>query len=257
MGELRLKSRPTTSRSWAARRTHSAVRRVLSDSQLGPVDGDADVLHAGQHPHQRVLDLGVQRGHALRVERGQDGRREAADGERLPRRHLRRVGGLLAEVELPGRRRPPRAAGRRCSAPGGRRCRTGSRPGRAGRRRSRCRARGSGRRSRARGDSGRDAVADRGQRPQQRLGLVRPQRPPVGQRGPDRRLGNVLGRGATPPRPPPDRPRPPGRSARCAPGAPDQAAATSSASSPPSSAAASSRARRADDLGLDAPHRRS
>ena len=46
------------------------VRRSLQRAQLGDVDGDADVLHAGEHAHERVLDRGVQLGHALLVERG-------------------------------------------------------------------------------------------------------------------------------------------------------------------------------------------
>ena len=47
---------------------HLGGQAVVQLAQVGDVDGDAGVLHPGQHPHERVLDRGVQVGHALLAE---------------------------------------------------------------------------------------------------------------------------------------------------------------------------------------------
>ncbi len=76
---------------------------VAERLQLGGVDGDADVLHAGQHAHEGVLDVGVELGHALRLQRPLERGSEAADGEGEPRGAPRVVDAGVAEVELAGR----------------------------------------------------------------------------------------------------------------------------------------------------------
>ena len=47
------------------------------------VDADADVLHPGEHPHERVLDRVVELGHPLRVEAGVDRLGDVVHGERV------------------------------------------------------------------------------------------------------------------------------------------------------------------------------
>ena len=70
--------------------------------ELGAVDADAEVLHAGERRDERVLHLVGQLGEALGVERRGDG----LDHERHPERLACRIGGDrlggAVEVELPG-----------------------------------------------------------------------------------------------------------------------------------------------------------
>ena len=110
--------------------------------QLRPVDGDADVLHPGEHDDERVLDRAVELGHALLFEARHDRLDEHRDGQCVaPGPDLGADLGA-AEVELAARRRVVAAARRTPCSPRGRgRARSEPRPGSAGRRRSRCRAR--------------------------------------------------------------------------------------------------------------------
>ena len=71
--------------------------------ELGNVDGDAHVLHLRQHADQRVLDGGVQLGHALLVERSLQSSRQVRDSKCLAGRDPSFVG-AAAEVELAARR---------------------------------------------------------------------------------------------------------------------------------------------------------
>ena len=141
--ELMLRSsRPEIARSSTPSRATSAVSFWYSCSRYGTVDGDADVLHPGQHDDERVLDRRVQLGHALlgelRRDRLDEGvRRRARRGRRGPRRSPACRRGRAGRSP-PGRRAARRTA---CSPRGGGRARSGPRPGRAGRRRSPCRAR--------------------------------------------------------------------------------------------------------------------
>ena len=64
------------------------------------VDRDADVLHAGEHPHERVLDVAVEPGHALRLERGVDRLGDMVNRERLLPRKLRHLDRVAVEIEL-------------------------------------------------------------------------------------------------------------------------------------------------------------
>ena len=75
------------------------------------IDRDADVLHAGQHAHERVLDVAVEPGHALRLEGGLDRTGDVMHGERLAPGELRHVEGAAVEIELA--RRGTAAAGGR------------------------------------------------------------------------------------------------------------------------------------------------
>ena len=61
---------------------HLTGQAVVDGAQLGHVDADPHVLHPGEHPHERVLDLGVQPRHSLRRQRLLERRGEAADRER-------------------------------------------------------------------------------------------------------------------------------------------------------------------------------
>ena len=73
---------------------------LVEAAQLGTVDGDAGVLHAGQDTHQRVLDRAVQLGHPLLVEAAHQWLDEVVHGERLSAGRRRRVGLGAVEVEL-------------------------------------------------------------------------------------------------------------------------------------------------------------
>ena len=147
----------------------------------------------------------------------QDGRREAADGERLPRpppAPRRRASSLKSS--WPGRRALLGQRGRRCSAPAGRRCRTGSRPGRAGRRRLAVSSARLRRTSTARCGAS-TASAASGLAWWARNGLPSASAAQIdGSR-------DVLGREPRHLAAPPGRPRPPGRSSSLRPGAPTQA----------------------------------
>ena len=74
------------------------------------VDADADVLHAGQHANERVLDRVVQVGHALGGEAGLDRLGDVVHGERVAGGPLGVADAGAVEVELAGRRPPCWAA---------------------------------------------------------------------------------------------------------------------------------------------------
>ena len=100
IGELKLNGRPTTRWSSAARRSTLGGELLVQPLQLRHVDGDADVLHLGQHADQRVLDRRVQLGHALLLERRLQRGRQVRNGERLAAGDARSSSPLVAEVEL-------------------------------------------------------------------------------------------------------------------------------------------------------------
>ena len=85
----------------AGQALHLGGQALEQDAQLVDVDGDAGVLHPGEHAHQRVLDRVVEVAHALLVERGEQRPGDAVDRQRL-------AGGAhgvvvaLTEVELAG-----------------------------------------------------------------------------------------------------------------------------------------------------------
>ncbi len=102
-----------TLKSWPAASTMSCGA-ARSRTPAGPagaaarlVHAHADVLHAGQHPDERDLDLVVERPQALRVERGLDRRDQPVDGQRAAGGHGRRRDRRAVEVELALRRRVP------------------------------------------------------------------------------------------------------------------------------------------------------
>ena len=68
--------------------------------QRATIDGDADVFHLRQHPHQRVLDRRVQVGHALQFDRRLDRVGELRCRQRIASGPLAVVDAGLAEVEL-------------------------------------------------------------------------------------------------------------------------------------------------------------
>ena len=65
-----------------AARSHSAVSRSFSARSSVDVDADADVLHAGQHPHERHLDVVVQRAQPCASSAASSGGDEPVDGQR-------------------------------------------------------------------------------------------------------------------------------------------------------------------------------
>ena len=73
---------------------------VAEALQLVAVDGDAGVLHAGEHADERHLDVVVERAQALGVERGEQRRDQAVDGEGPPGGGGGRRRGRAVEVEL-------------------------------------------------------------------------------------------------------------------------------------------------------------
>ena len=79
---------------------HIGRQPFVELAEVGDVDGDAGVLHPGQHAHERVLDRRVQIGHALLGELRRDRLDEMVHGERLAAGDRRRVGGGAVEVEL-------------------------------------------------------------------------------------------------------------------------------------------------------------
>ena len=113
----------------------------MSACELGAVDADADVLHLGEHRHERRLDVVVERraGRWRRATRASA--RSAGDTASAWRAVSRPTSTVLAaEVELARRRGGAggqlelRVAGQHVA-----RWSSGSRPGRAGRRRAWCR----------------------------------------------------------------------------------------------------------------------
>ena len=104
------------------------------------VHADPQVLHAGQHPHQGDLDLVVEAGEAVRLQRRLERLGHQGDSERAParppgtpRRTRRR------DPTDPRARSCHRPVRPRRGAPGGRRASTACRPGPTGRRRAWCR----------------------------------------------------------------------------------------------------------------------
>ena len=79
---------------------HLGGQALVELAEVGDVDGDAGVLHPGQHAHERVLDRRVQVGHALLGELRRDRLDEVVHGERLAAGDRRRVGVRAVEVEL-------------------------------------------------------------------------------------------------------------------------------------------------------------
>ena len=59
------------------------MSRALIARSISRVDGDADVLHRGEHTHERVLDRAVELGHPLRFEAGVDRLGDVVHGERV------------------------------------------------------------------------------------------------------------------------------------------------------------------------------
>jgi hypothetical protein len=96
-------SRPTTA---AAR--HRAARPLdepdVDRAQHLAVDGDTDVLHAGEHPHERVLDVAVEPGHALRLERRGERAGDVVHRKCFTRRQLGHLHRVPVEIELAGGR---------------------------------------------------------------------------------------------------------------------------------------------------------
>ena len=115
--ELTLNSLPAVDPGSARRaRLHSADEPVVQRAQLGDVDADADALHAGQHPDERVLDR-RRRACAGPARRAPAGERRSQPCRRRARRAaaiVRSSMPLAVEVEL----RPSAARrGRRSSSP--------------------------------------------------------------------------------------------------------------------------------------------
>ena len=79
-------------------------RETPSDlAQTLDVDADTDVLHLGEHPHERILDVDVQMAHRLRIERRLEHGRQRCDSGGSGHRVLSRTGGRSIEIELAGR----------------------------------------------------------------------------------------------------------------------------------------------------------
>ena len=94
--------RPADDALKLGRETFALRRQSLVQSpQFGDVDGDADVLHLGEHSDQRVLDRRVQLGHALLVERRLQRRRKMGDSKCASTGDAPIVVAFLGEVELP------------------------------------------------------------------------------------------------------------------------------------------------------------
>ena len=102
-----------------------------------------DVLHAGEHPDERDLDVVVQRAETLRVERRRERLDEPGDRERAPAGRRARATPRRRRGRAAARRSPaPAPIGQlecRRSAGAGRRAGSATRPGRAGTRRASCR----------------------------------------------------------------------------------------------------------------------
>ncbi|CAB4825743.1 unannotated protein [freshwater metagenome] len=82
-----------------------ALRReaLVERAQFRNVHGDTVVLHFGEHPNERVLDVPVERIHTLRLERSLNGWCEPRHGERCATRTDRVVHRGVAEVQLAAR----------------------------------------------------------------------------------------------------------------------------------------------------------
>ena len=75
------------------------VEFVADLLQHRPVHADADVLHAGQHPHQRHLHVVVEAVQTLRGQRFPEGSDQAVDGQSGPSRLLVGLDGAAVEVQ--------------------------------------------------------------------------------------------------------------------------------------------------------------
>ena len=100
-----MKSRPGVLADLAGQGGRLGAHLGVEAFELGPVDGHAEVLHAGEDADQRHLDLAVEQVEPLRLERLLQRARQVGGPQRLRRRPPghRLVAGA-AEVELAGRR---------------------------------------------------------------------------------------------------------------------------------------------------------
>ena len=142
--ELTLNGWPAASVMAARSSSASSGEAVAEAGEHGDVDPDADLLHLGQHPDERRLEVVVEGAETLGVHGLEQRHGEARRAERVAGRDERHRDGLVAaEVELAvghgavGRQLQPGVA-RRAGRPGG----SSTRPDRAGTRPGWCRRSG-------------------------------------------------------------------------------------------------------------------